>query len=428
MLRKLRNKMLIVNMALLSFVMIVSFSVIYAITYSNTQAENQRKLEMAPGFSTIGEPGAAQGSGEKTIHTSGIAAGYTPSFVLTVDNNGRLIEIASFLDLSNETYQEAYEKAWTGKQSAGKMTLADRKWQYAVTQTNMITQNNGRISEQKYWQIVFLDITDTEASLTQLLITFAFVGLGMLVVLFLISYWFSNRAIQPIEESWQKQKQFVADASHELKTPIAVISANMDAIEASGEETVNSQKEWLSYIRAELGRMGKLTGDMLYLAKTEDTKEELLTFDFGFTCETVVASIEALLYDKNIKLHTDIEKNVPVRGDMERIKQAVFILLDNASKYTNENGEITVTLKKSKGHAVFSVKNTGKGIRPDDLPKIFDRFYRPDSSRSEESGGYGLGLSIAKTIVERAGGEITAQSVIGLTTFTIALKLGEKSV
>ena len=430
MLRKLRNKMLVINMILLSFVMIASFSAIYFITWSNTQNENQKKLDMTPGFTTVGNPGTIPDSGEKSIHhTSGISAGYMPSFVLTMGADGNLGEIISLLDLPDSVYQEAFEKTRIANASGGKLMLADRKWQYAVTQTNSIMKSNGRVFQQNLRQIIFLDITDSETRLVQLLITFILVGFVMLAILFCISYWFANRAIRPIEESWQKQKQFITDASHELKTPIAVIGANMDAIEISGEESVNSQKEWFSYIRAELSRMGKLIGDMLYLAKSEDTgdiKEEVLSFDFGLLCEIAAASIEAMLYDRKIILHTEIGKDIIIKGDMEKIRQAVFILLDNAAKYTGENGSISVSLNKSKGYAVFSVKNTGKGIPQEDLPKIFDRFYRPDSSRSEESGGYGLGLSIAKAIVERSGGKITAQSVLGLTTFTIILKSEEK--
>lgn len=244
----------------------------------------------------------------------------------------------------------------------------------------------------------------------------------VLGVVFLLSLCFANLSIRPIEESTKRQKQFVAGASHELKTPLAIISANMDAIEASGEETVNSQKEWISSIRSEVSRMGRLVGDLLYLAKAEDAKEKLMTFDLSIVCETAVASMEAIMYEKNRRLSTEIEKDVSVRGDMERIKQAVLILLDNAAKYTDENGDIHVTLQKLKQHAIFRVKNTGKGIPPEDVPRIFDRFYRPDSSRSKDSGGFGLGLSIAKSIVERAGGKISAQSNLGLTTFSIALK------
>jgi signal transduction histidine kinase len=245
----------------------------------------------------------------------------------------------------------------------------------------------------------------------------------MLAVLFAISSYFAKRSVRPIEESWKKQKQFVADASHELKTPIAIIGSNMDAILASGEETVDSQKEWFGYMRTELTRLNTLIGDLLYLAKSEDSKQgEPLPFDLNVTVEKAIASMEAMIYEKTIDLETHIEKNVLLKGDEEKIKQAALILLDNAAKYTSENGKITVILKKLKGQAILQVQNTGSEIPQEDLSKIFDRFYRPDASRSQDSGGYGLGLSIAKTIVERSGGTISAQSISGINTFTIELK------
>jgi signal transduction histidine kinase len=415
--------MIFVNMALLSLVLLVSFGVIYAIIYANVQSDNREKLNSVPAI-IVGAAGSdIPNADDPETVAPPLPVRYSASFVLMADADGKLVDVFSYLDLPETTYQEALEKSWTGEETTGKVTLADRKWQYAASQVALMRVNNGRLMHQEQWQILFLDITDSESQLTRILLTLLLVGIGMLAALFLVSLLFAKRAIRPIEESWQKQRQFVADASHELKTPIAIIGANMDAIETDGEDTINNQKEWISYIRSELGRMGKLVNDMLYLAKSDEEKpEDAQIYDFSTICETAVAVMEAPIYDKKIHLTTDIEKDIPVRGDMEKIKQAVLILLENAAKYTNEGGSVSVSLKKSKSLALFCVENTGEGIPQTDIPKIFDRFYRPDSSRSTESGGYGLGLAIAKTIVERMDGEISAQSIQGLTTFTIALK------
>ena len=244
----------------------------------------------------------------------------------------------------------------------------------------------------------------------------------MLFILFGVSFYFANRSIRPIEESWQKQKQFVADASHELKTPLAIIGANADALLANGEETINSQKKWLDYIKAEAGRMGKLINDMLYLAKVEDTDETQLPIDFSNAVRDVIASLEAVIFEKGIQLTQHIEPRIIVRGNEEKIKQAVLILLDNSIKYTGDLGDVAITLKRFRNQAVLSIQNSGESIPADRLPKIFDRFYRCDPSRTKETGGFGLGLSIARAIIERSGGCIYAQSSDSGTTFTIELK------
>ena len=276
----------------------------------------------------------------------------------------------------------------------------------------------------QYKHIVFLDVTNNARVLRELLITLTCVGVAVLFILFLVSYRFSVRAIRPIEEGYNKQKQFVADASHELRTPLAIIGANIDAIETNDKDSVESQKEWFGYIRSELKRTGRLVDDLLYLAKAEDFRpSDNLFIDLSLECETACAAMEAVLYEGGVSLGTKIETNVFVAADGEKIKQVLYILLDNAGKYTPRGGHIDISLLREQDRAVVRVTNTGKGIAADDLPKVFDRFYRPDASRSQETGGFGLGLSIAKTIMERSGGEISVESVPGYTTFTVRLKL-----
>ena len=248
--------------------------------------------------------------------------------------------------------------------------------------------------------------------------------MAVLLLILVLSYRFAVWAVRPIEESYQKQKQFVADASHEFKTPLAVISANIDAIEASADEPVKSQQEWFGYIHQELGRATTLVDDLLFLAKAEETTlSPSSPFNLSQVCEEVCASSEALLYERNITLQTAIPEEVIAQADGEKIKQVLYILMDNASKYTPEHGHITCQLRQEEDQAIIRVINTGDGIKEEDLARIFDRFYRPDSSRSQETGGFGLGLSIAKTIVERSGGKIEAESNPQETRFTIHLKL-----
>lgn len=428
--KRLRNRLLFLNMAIISIVMIAAFAVIYFITYTNIQRENQSKLEsiprlaiVTPGNPMLQEPQFNNSNPQIVMR---IPIDYSLSFSILVDSNGQVVDVLSYIDMPNEVYSQIAEKTWSTEKKDGTISFENRKWQYRISPYKKVVQIYGEqqvIYGDGHYQIAFLDITDSSKTLTQLLITFVVVGIAMLFFLFGVSFHFANRSIRPIEDIWNKQKQFVADASHELKTPLAIINANTDALLANGEETVNSQKKWIDYIQSEAGRMGKLVNDMLYLAKVEDTREDQMTFDISNTVLDVIASMEAVIFEKGINLTQTIEPDIIVKGDGEKIKQAVLILLDNAAKYTNEYGNIDITLKRLRNHAVFSVQNSGEGIPADKFPRIFDRFYRSDPSRSKETGGYGLGLSIAKAVIERSGGCIYAESNETSTTFTFELKL-----
>jgi signal transduction histidine kinase len=170
--------------------------------------------------------------------------------------------------------------------------------------------------------------------------------------------------------------------------------------------------------------MIKLTNDLLYLAQTDHSDIKLISTDFNLseTIENVILTMEAIIFENNMFLDYNIEPNIICYGNSEQIKQVVMILLDNALKYTNPNGKISLSLKKYNNKAILTISNTGKGIPEEYLNNIFDRFYRLDKSRSKKSGGYGLGLSIAKSIVEQHKGKISVKSIINdITTFTVEL-------
>lgn len=428
MFKKLRNRLLILNMTMISVVIITAFVVIYSVIYANIQKDNQSKLDSIPLVSRAASADTDSPSNldDMKVAIVRIPVDYSLSFAVLVDDNGKVRDILSYIEMPDEVYHSIVSSIWNTGKTDGTIFLEDREWQYRIAPYRMYLYKEGKqqaVAEDELYKIAFLDITDSSRTLTQLLITFTLVGVGMLIVLFGVSIYFANRSIRPIEESWSKQKQFVADASHELKTPLAIISANTEALLLNGEETVKSQEKWIGYIRSETGRMAKMIGDMLYLAKVEDAYEEQAPFDLSHTILDIIASMEAAIFEKGIKLTQRIEPGMIVKGDGERMGRVVLILLDNAVKYTNDNGTIDVALKRHKHHAVFSVQNSGEEIPADKLPRIFDRFYRSDPSRSKETGGYGLGLSIAKTIIERSGGRIHAQSAPGKTTFTFELKI-----
>lgn len=429
---KLRNKFLILNMSITSLVMIAAFAAIYIISYNNVNSEISKKLNPQAGIQIVVEgaelPDDTENSRPKTLNRRA-SPDYSDSFIIQVDENGDILEIDSPFNMHDETYNKAADIAWSNKYKSSAITLEGKQWKYSITQMKkQVIQDGGQsytIEENKY-QIMFLDVTMYKESLLQLLTTLLSVGIIMLIVIFLISLYFANRAIKPIAEAWERQKQFAADASHELKTPLSIINANYDALLANQEETIKSQLKWLGYIKIGTDRMTKLVNDLLSLAKMDDVNFPIhkVPFNLSSAINDVILSMEAVVAEKGIRLTCSIRPEIIVKSDPERIKQAITILFDNAVKYTDKNGQIDISLNKLKRHVAFSIKNSGKGISKQDLPKIFDRFYRVDPSRTQETGSYGLGLSIAKTIIERLGGEIYGESVENeYTTFTITLGL-----
>ncbi len=258
--------------------------------------------------------------------------------------------------------------------------------------------------------IVFLD-NSTEMNMTyRLLWTSLGIGIASLVAVFIISLFLSSWAIKPVKTAFEAQRQFVADASHELKTPLTIVATNADVL--GGEIGEN---KWLGYIKAEAQRMALLVNDLLYLAKADSTENVYHMSDFDLSNIVMNASLpfESVAFESSKTLTFEIQEGIYYKGDESRIKQVVVILLDNAIKNANENGDVKVSLSVQSGKKVITVYNTGEGVDEEEAEKLFKRFYRGDSSRARETGGYGLGLSIAKTIVDAHKGKITIEGEKG---------------
>lgn len=228
----------------------------------------------------------------------------------------------------------------------------------------------------------------------------------------LISRWIS----QPVEEAFEKQKNFIADASHELKTPLSVITASAEALEKNPKE-----KKWLTNIKSESERMNNLIIDLLDLAKTENGNIELSNGNLSKVVELSVLTFEVRAYEKNIKLDYHIGDNINMKMNENAIKQVIEILLDNAIKHSKEKGKVEINLKET-NNIELTVSNLGDPIPKDEEEKIFDRFYRIDKSRNRNDNRYGLGLAIAKNIVTLHNGTIKAYSKNEKTTFQINFK------
>lgn len=232
----------------------------------------------------------------------------------------------------------------------------------------------------------------------------------ILILILLLCEYMARRSILPVDEAVRTQQQFIADASHELKTPLAVILANLDILSASPDSTVRESGKWIESTKSEANRMSKLVNEMLFLARSDAAMDMHYNFrliSLTDVVEEVVLTTEALAFERSITLEADIDENSQVVGDFERLKQVVMILVENATKYVNEGGVIRVQLTSApRRMEILTVTNTGTPVPPEKAEHIFERFYRVDESRVREKGGYGLGLSIAQKIVEKHNGEI----------------------
>lgn len=240
-----------------------------------------------------------------------------------------------------------------------------------------------------------------------------------IIIAYAISKKVSNMIVKPVKETMESQKRFISDASHELKTPLAVIEANADVLESN-----IGKSKWMEYIQSEIASMDKLINNLLFLAKVENVKElkEKENFDLTQEVKMTASMFESMAYERKVKIEEKIQENVNFNGNKEDIKQVLSVLIENAIMHTKENGKIVVELNKEKGTTVLQVSNEGEEIPKEEREKIFERFYRIDKSRNRKEKRYGLGLAIAKSIVvEGYNGKIGVDCKDGITTFKVTL-------
>lgn len=273
-------------------------------------------------------------------------------------------------------------------------------------------EQSGYVNNYRYLQyhdgsttcLLFLDCNRSLHNFYNFFITSIVVSLIGFILVAILIVLLSSRAVKPLVESYEKQKRFITDAGHEIKTPLSTIQADLTVLEMDG-----LQNEWTDDIKYQTKRLSKLTNDLIYLSKMEETPvDEMLEFPLSDVVSETAASFEARAITENKTVQTDIEKNITYKGDQAKIEQLVTILLDNACKYSNPNGKILLSLhRKSKGIQLM-VYNTCDSIDKENINHFFDRFYRQDASHNSQTGGYGIGLSIAQAIVQAHKGKIVA--------------------
>lgn len=268
-----------------------------------------------------------------------------------------------------------------------------------------------RTEEEAGVRIVFLDCgRKLESFRTFLLLSLIAAAAGY-VLFFIVIFFYSKRIVRPVAESYEKQKRFITDAGHEIKTPLAIIKADADVLEMDYENN-----EWIEDIQKQTERLTSLTSDLVSLARMEEGKSAFVISDFCLSdaVEEEADAFQMLAQSSGKELKIEVQPALFMNGDEKTIRRLVNIFMDNALKYSPENTAVELELKKSGKQIVLSVFNqTSEPVEKEKLGLLFDRFYRTDSSRNSETGGHGIGLSMAKAIVESHGGKISASSPDG---------------
>ena len=446
MLRKLRWTFIGIMMSLLAVVM-VAVIVIFDISSCNSEKREidealASALETGPesmGLPSIGHydlddfedlddlddfddagrtppepPEGKDGNGNRGDGNHGFS-GSIPVYCVNVDRTGNVLFTSSTARMDSATLSEGIAQVIAQPGSSGE--LADLELFYAFEKTP-----NG-------YRIAFADASKYHDNVRQTVLVSVGIGAGALAILFIISLILAKIATRPVEEAWSKQQRFIADASHELKTPLTVILANNGIVASHPESTVSEQMQWVEGIDEEASKMKGLVSDLLLLAQTEpgaiaeeERASRIERIELSIRVEESILEFEAVAFESGVEIEGDIAEGIEIDGRPDDITRLVAILLDNACKYARST--IGVGLRSEGSLAVLTVNNDGDPIAEEDLPHLFDRFYRADKARSDEKPGFGLGLSIAKNIAEGHGGEISAESSEAAgTTFTIKLPI-----
>lgn len=258
---------------------------------------------------------------------------------------------------------------------------------------------------------------DADKALGDLAFILILTGGATLTAGFFVSQYLARRAITPVEEAYDRQRQFIADASHELKTPLAVIDASIEA------ELVSKKKpsKWLGNIQEETSRMNTLVANLLSLAQLDGTLQlaEKTTFDVSELLSKALRAVEPLIEAKSLKAIEKFEVPLEALGDKDKVAQIIMILIDNAIKYTTEGGMIELTTRQDENRVEIIIANSHEPIAEEKLARLFDRFYQADESHHDK--GYGLGLAIAKSAAEKSGATLSVTQAGGMIQFTLSL-------
>ncbi len=381
MFEQFRRRQLISNISIFSVFILIIFSSLYLTTYSDISNRNENELirlidnvrTLSPDVPILFEEG------------SGLV------FAIVIEND-IIIEIHSTPLISNDDILEINELV---NQSKGEVTYGELTFQY-------ISRTEG--SKTTY---AYIEISRDKQLLSSLLIVYLIIFAVSVLLVGWISYYVTTKSLKPVKDSYIKQKEFISNASHELKTPLAVMSANIEVLLSTSHLKDN---KWLEYIKEEILRMNKLTNDLLSLSKTAD-EEHILSeyFDGSSVINSLILGVEALAYEKKLKLESFVDDGIFIQFNKAQFNQLILILLDNAIKYSPKNNTVTISFSFNK-KACFKIRNTGVSLTKEEKSNVFERFYMSDKSREIHRNSFGLGLSIAREIVQKNHAEIQVDS------------------
>lgn len=411
MFKKSRRKIVAAIMSVLALLWVGTLGVIYASSYFEMSKQNREMLQahaemysLPSTFSEIIPPNRPKPDGNHSAKP-----GFDPQspmfrlsnfYTVAVSYDGDIIEIRNEPPTvhTNDELKALAQSIIQSKKNNG-------------TQDNLAfckTDKGG------YTLVAFMDNTVINQSAVTLFRYTLIFGGAALVLFFFLSVYLAKKIVNPLEESYRKQKQFISDAGHELKTPVSVVSANAELL---SREIGDNQ--WLQNIQYENERMGTLVGQLLDLARTENVTPQTERIDFSHLVAGEALPFESVAFEKGLNLNTNIASDIGVVGNSAQLKQIVSILLDNAIRHSKGGEEVWLTLTKEHGFAKLSVTNKGDEIPAEQREHIFERFYRVDTARNSEDKHYGLGLAIAKAITVSHKGHIEAQCFDGFVEFRV---------
>ena len=413
MLKRFQRRFVAITMALVALVSVVAFAALGALTYDNLKSTVDQTLDSALDHGGSYSELPYLGGGD-------VRGNWLPSHSVTVTWNGTI-----YADSDQNTQMNAEVL-----QSAVSAALAQVDANGNAAGRIGSTQLYFKVQPSKLgYRVAFVDGSSFETSVHRMALALGGAWLLLMLALLAVTVFLSRYVTKPVVQAWENQQRFIADASHELKTPLTAILADASILAREPDKTVREQQMWLDGISSEAERMRRLTEDMLSLAQADAGQEgapAMVRVDLSQLVERACLQFEPAAFERGLVIEDGIEPGIEVMGSADKLEGMVKTLLENACKYGAGSGApVTVGLRRQHGSALLSVGNGGAPIPPEDLPHVFERFYRSDKSRVQdgESLSFGLGLAIAKSTAELHKGSIKAESGAGGTVFSVSLPL-----
>lgn len=396
--KELRNKFVAVTMSLMCMI----FGLFYAVNYYYQEYWFEKDTLQMVRWLTHSDVLLNDDYSTVGIDMIENTSGYDSIIAMIVSGSGEIIDTEYIIES---------ERAPVPKRIIQKILSQDNKKWKAGSYIYDIKQLP---NDQKL--IVMIDTWDGTNTITKLISSVILICFGVFILL-LITVYLSRFVTKPAKAAMQREKQFISDASHELKTPLGAISINAQAL-----KTKDRENKHIRNILSESERMNRLIERLLILSRLDENAEvQKNAFSLSSCTEEMALTYESVAYDKGIEYSYDIAESISFYANEDDIRQLIAILIDNAIKHTDAGNTIKISLSEHSGKILLSVENTGSGISSEDIPHIFERFYKADTSRSDNS--FGLGLASAKAVTERNGGNISVKSEVGVRTcFNVVFK------